>query len=435
MISSRNNPENLSDRVDEEFARILGVADPSAIRGFSSEIWERRPVKWVTPDFPIRMTLAEVEALFHDQPFRDTDIRLVKGGEENFNMAAFLDQRGLIRPGQAWAAIAGGATLVLKHFDTRHPATRDVCRRLELLLNHAAIANLYVTPAGHQGLPLHQDFHDVIVCQLAGTKRWQVYERQAIPTENSPPFPEDEAAAGRMVFEHSLQPGEVMYLPRGSHHRASAQQEASVHVTIGIHSKKWGDLLTVLIGQLMESKEIFRRALPFGFLREGWTPSNDPAWIEMLAALHGEDAQLAVDDLRRRLLKWCSVIPMQFTNPRERLVERDQILVRTGIAHLDPANDGKGRLHLPGLVLEVLAEDMEFVKWANRQNRILDQQLGESLSESKVEVLRQMIRNRVFAISQTPPNVAGSMVTKTAAALIAACLVPALGSLFFLSEP
>jgi hypothetical protein len=431
MTSSRNNLENLSDRVDEELARILGVADPSTIRGFSSEIWERRPAKWVAPDFPIRMTLTDVEALFHDQPFRDTDIRLVKGGEEDFNIAAFLDQRGLIRPDQAWAAIAGGATLVLKNFDTRHPATRDACRRLELLLNHAAIANLYVTPAGHRGLPLHQDFHDVIVCQLAGTKRWQVYERQAIPTENSPPFPEDEAAAGQMLFEHSLQPGEVMYLPRGSHHRASAQQEVSVHVTIGIHSKKWGDLLTVLIGQLMESNEVFRRALPFGFLREGWTPSNDPAWIEMLAALHGEDAQLAVNDLRRRLLKWCSVAPMQLTDTSERLLERGQSLVRTGIAHLDPTSDGTGRLHLPGLVLEVPSEDMEFVKWVNSQNRILNHQLGDSLSESKVEVLRQMIRNRVFAIGQIPPNVAGSMVAKTAAALIATCQVLALGCLFF----
>jgi hypothetical protein len=78
---------------------------------------------------------------------------------------------------------------------------------------------------------------------------------------------------------------------------------------------------------------------------------------------------------------------------------------------------------------------MAFVKWVNSQNRILNQQLGESLSESKVEVLRQMIRNRVFAISQTSPIGAAPMSAKTVAALIGACQVPALGGLFSPFEP
>ena len=302
MVLASNKSINIEESMDQRFAELLGIIDPASADGFSSRIFEQAPHRWHAANFPLRLTLAEVKTLFYTQPFREVDLRLVKGGDEALECDQLFDQRKFIRPQQAWASIEGGATLVLKNFDSRHPATQELCRGLELLFHHAAIANLYVTPAGYHGLPLHQDYHDVIVCQLEGAKRWQVYERQAIPTENWPSFPPNDAAAGRLLFEHTLVPGDIMYLPRGSHHRATAQEQTSVHVTIGLHAKKWGDLLTGLVAQLTESHEVFRRSLPLGFLDPDWNARAHPAWSEMLALLAAAAPAAVQDDLRRRLL-------------------------------------------------------------------------------------------------------------------------------------
>ena len=43
-------------------------------------------------------------------------------------------------------------------------------------LGHPVQANAYATPAGAQGFAVHHDTHDVFVLQVAGEKRWLVYE-------------------------------------------------------------------------------------------------------------------------------------------------------------------------------------------------------------------------------------------------------------------
>ena len=40
----------------------------------------------------------------------------------------------------------------------------------------AVQANAYSTPRGSQGFAVHHDTHDVLVLQVAGEKRWQLYD-------------------------------------------------------------------------------------------------------------------------------------------------------------------------------------------------------------------------------------------------------------------
>ena len=69
-----------------------------------------------------------------------------------------------------------GATVVLQGLHlTRHPLAA-YSRELEARLGHPVQANAYLTPRRSQGLPVHHDTHDVFVLQVAGTKRWLVYE-------------------------------------------------------------------------------------------------------------------------------------------------------------------------------------------------------------------------------------------------------------------
>ena len=85
-----------------------------------------------------------------------------------------------------------------------------------------------------------------------------------------------------------LSPGDALYLPRGWLHSAEAQGESSLHLTIGILTYNWNELLREVV-ELATEEAWFREGLPVGF-------ATDP---DALAASLGE----RVAELRRFLDK------------------------------------------------------------------------------------------------------------------------------------
>ena len=75
-------------------------------------------------------------------------------------------------------------------------------------------------------------------------------------------------------------------MPRGFLHSAEAQEELSAHLTIGVVTTTWHDVVRDLVAGIADEPE-FRRALPAGY-------ANEPA-----AALAPE-----VDEVLARLRKW-----------------------------------------------------------------------------------------------------------------------------------
>ena len=109
-----------------------------------------------------------------------------------------------------------GATLILNRTEASVPEIRHLCRDLASALHAGIHANSYITPPAAQGFPKHTDSHEVLVLQIAGRKSWKVYE-------------------DGNVTDVPLTPGDVLYLPRGTPHEASTEEEPSVHLTIGIY--------------------------------------------------------------------------------------------------------------------------------------------------------------------------------------------------------
>ena len=66
----------------------------------------------------------------------------------------------------------------------------------------------------------------------------------------------------------SLEAGDCLYLPRGFVHQAESLDEASVHLSIGIHVLTWLDLLAVSLGRSANRQESFRQALPIGWFKD-----------------------------------------------------------------------------------------------------------------------------------------------------------------------
>lgn len=135
-----------------------------------------------------------------------------------------------------------GATIVMQALQWYWPPLTAFCGALGHRLGHGVRANAYMTPASSRGFDAHWDTHDVFVVQLEGSKHWRVYDSPLRLPGPSQPF--DPARWTRRVTPQSmtLRAGDVLYLPRGFIHDATAGVEPSLHVSLGIHAPPDADL-------------------------------------------------------------------------------------------------------------------------------------------------------------------------------------------------
>jgi lysine-specific demethylase/histidyl-hydroxylase NO66 len=159
------------------------------------------------------------------------------------------------------AEVEQGATVVLQGLHLTRLPLAVYCRELEARLGHPAQANAYLTPRHSQGLPVHHDTHDVFVLQIAGTKRWLVYEPVLeLPLRDQRYAPEL-GAPGDVVLDVVLGPGDTLYLPRGWLHEALTSDEDSLHLTIGVNVVTWLDALRAALERCSDDVA-FRRSVP-----------------------------------------------------------------------------------------------------------------------------------------------------------------------------
>ncbi len=188
--------------------------------------------------------------------------RFTRGGGAGAGIAdQAADDRVLVR-------MADGATLVLQALHRSWPPLVDFGSRLAAELGHPVQINAYITPPENQGFAPHYDVHDVFVLQVAGRKTWTIHQPVVTDPLDSQPWDrrrdEVEArAAGQPVIDTVLEPGDALYLPRGTIHAAQALGEASIHITIGVHPLTRNQLVRYLLDEMQDVAEL-RASLPMG---------------------------------------------------------------------------------------------------------------------------------------------------------------------------
>jgi len=208
---------------------------------------------------------------------------------------------GVADPAAIFQEFRNGATIVFQGLQRSCPAVTRFCRDLELELSHAVQANAYVTPAGSRGLGVHYDTHDVLVLQLSGAKQWSIHEPVLQDPLASQPWKGTAADAGDPCLSVELQAGDCLYVPRGFLHSARAQQELSAHLTIGVVTTTWHDVMRDVVAGVAEEEE-FRAALPPGFASEpaGLAAQVEDALGRLRKWLDEVDTQAVADDVVRR---------------------------------------------------------------------------------------------------------------------------------------
>jgi hypothetical protein len=134
------------------------------------------------------------------------------------------------------AGFREGFSVAIRGLQYRVPEVALLAEAMALALGQASVGvNAYLTPPNSQGLAAHYDDHCVFVWQLAGFKLWRVYEQ--LEGERLPPLyaPRTEPdLAGRVCRVYRVGRGDVLYIPRGWTHVATALGEESMHVTFGV---------------------------------------------------------------------------------------------------------------------------------------------------------------------------------------------------------
>ncbi|XP_048070812.1 ribosomal oxygenase 2 isoform X3 [Ursus arctos] len=124
--------------------------------------------------------------------------------------------------------------------------------KLECYFGSLVGSNVYITPAGSQGLPPHYDDVEVFILQLEGEKHWRLYH-PTVPLAREYSV-ESEDRIGRPAHEFTLKPGDFLYFPRGTIHQADTPPGLahSTHVTISTYqNNSWGDFLLDTISGLV----------------------------------------------------------------------------------------------------------------------------------------------------------------------------------------
>jgi bifunctional lysine-specific demethylase and histidyl-hydroxylase NO66 len=174
-----------------------------------------------------------------------------------------------------------GYTLVIKDAALLSARLQRSCNRLQRDLGAYVGANVYLTPAGAQGLDVHHDTHDTLTLQIEGTKTWRVYEPFVeLPLESQQLHRGTRVPPLSLHCEITLAAGETLYLPRGFAHEAVATEGRALHVTFALAPVRVIDLLHETLDATASADVALRRALP-----RGW--QTDPAFAATFAAEMG----------------------------------------------------------------------------------------------------------------------------------------------------
>jgi bifunctional lysine-specific demethylase and histidyl-hydroxylase NO66 len=253
-------------------AALARCLDPVDAETFFAEYQERRPL--IVPRsepgrFDDLLSEADVERLVCAAAIRYPAFRLVQEGRQiglgDYASDVswrppFTNTVDVPRVLEHWEA---GATIVLQALHVRWHPLAVFCRALEEVLENGVQANAYYTPRGSQGFAVHHDTHDVLILQVAGEKRWLLYEPLLELPLKHQRYSSELGAHGEPTDDLVLGAGDTLYLPRGWLHQAETSETDSLHLTIGIAAHTWVDAARAAL-DAAENEPIFRRSADNG---------------------------------------------------------------------------------------------------------------------------------------------------------------------------
>nr|WP_298120691.1 cupin domain-containing protein [uncultured Pseudoxanthomonas sp.] len=351
---------------------ILPLERQDFMRGY----WQRRPYhvkRNVDGYFDGLISLTDIDRMLSSTAFRDGEIRVARDGVVVSGREISAD--GVVARNRVWNLYADGATVVFEHLNRRHAGLLRLSAKCEQEFKVPLRTNAYLTPPASKGFDLHYDTHDVLILQIAGSKTWQVHDDPLPLPHELQTFKPSWALRSQRLAEIRLEPGDVLYLPRGFIHGASANEDVSFHITMGIRSLPLRDICETALRRFLLLRHEFRPVGRFDNIG-GFSAAAKRALLEHLdeVDLAGAFRDAELSFLRKR------------TRPQEgRLREL-----------LDPPRIERGsRMRLtPGAIVTAVERDGNAILFFDRRNMVLP--------EGVMPAIDFMRTRRSFLVSELP---------------------------------
>lgn len=244
------------------------VLDPIPVEDFFEHYWAtQRPLH--IPGTPTKFQGLFDRAAF-ERALRDVPTNYSLHLRAIYRNAAndSTSEVGCIGVDEAFKHFAAGATLCATEIDIADANLTkllDALRR-DVRLPDRIVFNCYYSPEG-QGFGTHYDSQAGWILQIEGTKVWQYSTTPAypMPTVGGGPqhagriVPTDDEVVDRPAdstfVELTMRPGDVLYVPAGIWHRASAQG-SSLALTLCLpHMGFYGVLVSALMARLLHRRD------------------------------------------------------------------------------------------------------------------------------------------------------------------------------------
>jgi len=212
----------------------------------------------VTGDPRQILSIADMDDIVHQEGVRSSLSRMLGNGVPAIGdqITTRLEMRregtaidDAVDPGKIYAHFRAGKTLIHGGLNLTRPNLRALARSMTDRFAAKSEVVAFLTPAGQRG-GAHSDPTDVYVVQLEGTKRWQIWPtpqvRRAGEDKVFPSLPDP-------VLDLSLQPGDVLYIPHSTPHRAAAEGNVSLHLTVVAGPRSWAHHLLSAVQDILHN--------------------------------------------------------------------------------------------------------------------------------------------------------------------------------------
>ncbi|MFJ3203749.1 JmjC domain-containing protein [Streptomyces sp. NPDC086989] len=159
------------------------------------------------------------------------------------------DLTGFIRAEQIHRDWEAGATFKFNQAEHWHPRIRTLVQGMQPHFRGGLESFVFLSPPGKTAMQAHYDGAHVFVLQVSGTKDW-VFGR-IHPGSTSDSTIHEGPIADEERVEVTLRPGDVLYMPHGTPHYATAREGNSIHIAITVEEPTAENLANVLLATFM----------------------------------------------------------------------------------------------------------------------------------------------------------------------------------------
>lgn len=274
---------------DERLGHLLR---PVGATNFFADYWGKYPVKLKTgASFDNLIQAKDIDSILR---YGDVNIRLVKqidGKTNNRDVPILANSPDLYGVYKAWVE---GYSIAIDDVRT-WPSIAEYCQHLEALTHYRTSSTIFLTPPGCQCFPPHYDGHEALVVQIEGSKDWTVWPREKIGPRLVGAAIDHPESLSDPVIETTLDPGDVLYMPRGYPHQAKATKGRSLHLTIQFFPPTYRNFREHLLKVAEHLKVPLPVSLPMDFAESDRRPElNGPLPVGFLD----------IENLGNDLLEW-----------------------------------------------------------------------------------------------------------------------------------